>query len=202
MKLELKHVAPYLPYRLRIDEVPAFEGVREMVASENSSETVTIDAVIRLQYKPILKPLRDLTRDEMDIIRAMQFPTAHQWTKQHWNFIKDIKSFPTLQSYKITQKLFEGHYDVFGLIPNGLAVTRKDKRVPMKNGDIDEWLMDKGIDPFETVSTDEGEFYLSDILGKHLKEQLKIMGVTNKDDEPDWESLRGKGLDKKLDKWS
>jgi hypothetical protein len=47
----------------------------------------------------------------------------------------------------------------------------------MKNKDINEWLLDEGIDPLGTVSTKNGEFYLSDILEKHLKEQLELTAV-------------------------
>jgi hypothetical protein len=47
----------------------------------------------------------------------------------------------------------------------------------LKNKDINEWLLDEGIDPFKTVTTDNGEFYLSDILEKHLKEQLSLGAV-------------------------
>jgi hypothetical protein len=50
----------------------------------------------------------------------------------------------------------------------------------MKNKDINEWLLDEGIDPLETVSTKNGEFYLSDILEKHLKEQLELTAVGNR----------------------
>ena len=38
----------------------------------------------------------------------------------------------------------------------------------MKNIDVHEWLINKGIDPLHKV----GDVYLSDILEEHLKEQL------------------------------
>ena len=47
----------------------------------------------------------------------------------------------------------------------------------MKNKDIMEWMLDEGIDPLTTVTTDKGEMYLSDILTKHLTEQLRIHDV-------------------------
>lgn len=47
----------------------------------------------------------------------------------------------------------------------------------MKNKDIMEWMLDEGIDPVTTVTTDKGEMYLSDILTKHLTEQLRIHDV-------------------------
>ena len=48
----------------------------------------------------------------------------------------------------------------------------------MKNKDIIEWMLDEGIDPLTTVTTDNGEMYLSDILTKHLMEQLRIHDVS------------------------
>jgi hypothetical protein len=47
----------------------------------------------------------------------------------------------------------------------------------MKNKDIMEWMLDEGIDPLITVTTEKGEIYLSDILEKHLTEQLRIHDV-------------------------
>jgi hypothetical protein len=44
----------------------------------------------------------------------------------------------------------------------------------MKNKDIHEWLLDEGVDPLTTINTEKGEYYLSDILEKHLTEQLRI----------------------------
>lgn len=48
----------------------------------------------------------------------------------------------------------------------------------MKNKDIEEWLLDEGIDSETSITTKDGEFYLSDILEKHLKEQLKLIKVS------------------------
>jgi len=49
----------------------------------------------------------------------------------------------------------------------------------MKNKDIMEWMLDEGIDPLTTVTTEKGEMYLSDILTKHLTEQLRIQDVSS-----------------------
>ena len=50
----------------------------------------------------------------------------------------------------------------------------------MKNKDIHEWLLDEGIDPLTTVTTEKGEYYLSDILEKHLTEQLRLFSVVGR----------------------
>ena len=42
----------------------------------------------------------------------------------------------------------------------------------MNNKDIYEWLLDEGIDPSTTVTTGKGEYFLTDVLERHLIEQL------------------------------
>jgi hypothetical protein len=53
----------------------------------------------------------------------------------------------------------------------------------MKNKDIMEWILDEGIDPLTTVTTEKGEMYLSDILTKHLTEQLRIHDVVGRSEQ-------------------
>jgi len=56
----------------------------------------------------------------------------------------------------------------------------------MKNKDITEWLLDQEIDPLMLIAK---KIYLSDLLEKHLKEQIAIfknrsidgMDILNKD---------------------
>lgn len=47
----------------------------------------------------------------------------------------------------------------------------------MKNTDIDEWLLNNNIDPNTEIIADEKQWFLSDILEKHLKEQFAIHNV-------------------------
>ena len=47
----------------------------------------------------------------------------------------------------------------------------------MKNKDIMEWLLDMGIDPILTLTTKDGEKFLSEILEEHLKEQFKLNNI-------------------------
>ena len=65
MKLEIKHLSPYLPYSLKVKLPPIPEsGIKEhvMVAeAELSNNWVTISGILRnSNYKPILRPLSDL----------------------------------------------------------------------------------------------------------------------------------------------
>ncbi len=47
----------------------------------------------------------------------------------------------------------------------------------MRNKDINEWLLDKGIDTDTTIIADGKEWFLSDILEMHLQEQCTIPSV-------------------------
>jgi hypothetical protein len=53
----------------------------------------------------------------------------------------------------------------------------------MKNKDIHEWLLDEGVDPLTTINTEKGEYYLSDILEKHLTEQLRLFAVSGRSEQ-------------------
>lgn len=98
MKLELKHLAPYLPYgiRVRVDYYTQHEG-----RIFNFSPTILLD-FSRDEYivKPILRPLSDLDQDG------------------------EINTPDYLQGccYSYVQHLISRHYDVFGLIEQGLAI--------------------------------------------------------------------------------
>ena len=47
----------------------------------------------------------------------------------------------------------------------------------MKNIDIYDWLLDNNIDPNTEIIADGKQCFLSDILEKHLKEQLAIHNI-------------------------
>ena len=112
MKLELKHLAPYLPYGLKIGKIKGFEAYRLMVCTENNSEEINIDPCVRLQYKPILRPLSDLTEKEL---RGQGF-----W--HHIDFLIYDKADTTHIPYNMVVYLLSNHFDVFKLIDNGLAI--------------------------------------------------------------------------------
>lgn len=136
MKLELKHLAPYLPYGLQIFDTSQEECIfclNEWLFREkqfvkpffkNHLEQFLNDDSL----KPILRPLSDLTKEiEVNGEKIVPF----KW----FNFINSDIDFETqiialsnnlkwLDStyYGIIEKLFEWHFDVFGLIPLNLAI--------------------------------------------------------------------------------
>lgn len=152
MKLELKHLAPYLPYELGI--------LLEISITETDSFPLTtenIEGVLEYQKKPILRPLDDLvneiTQNGQKVVPIvellkMQYVSWYKekegtryaeiehgqtgtryfaFYKNHspYNFKLNKYKFMTGRNeieYWIMQKLIEWHFDVFNLIEENLAV--------------------------------------------------------------------------------
>ena len=133
MKLEIKHLAPYLPYGLKA--VDYFDGIRLI------REIVTANIIgftdCSTKAKPILRPLSDLTK-EIEHNGERFVPIDELWnqtleqidsnTYDDYFFNKDLKTTWICKEnilqleYVVVDKLFEWHFDVFGLIDAGLAI--------------------------------------------------------------------------------
>lgn len=111
MKLQLKHLAPYLPYRLKypviLDEIRIMEislgNINNIIKAVNLQEE-------SIEYKPILRPLRDLTKEEIIKLGYSGMHTlelAIQYDDLHY---RDVRFFN------------ENHYDYQGLIEKNLAI--------------------------------------------------------------------------------
>jgi len=142
MKLELKHLAPYLPYGLKCQ----YEGIvnggeiskkRKEYKKENEpfvnwSYFRDIDEIKGLKIAP-LKSIR--------VYKKYWVATCGIYNKGQKGFYSGIGIKPILRPlsdiqdddintpeylqeccYSYVQHLLEQHYDVFGLIPQGLAI--------------------------------------------------------------------------------
>jgi hypothetical protein len=126
-KLELKHIAPYLPYRLKCtnskesylqtgeDRTGILEtlGVNDeecVIMGEDGYFLTSCDDIV-----PILRPIEDLYIPETDcgikIVHYFNFKTSVKL---------DCINFP----YHVIEQLFQNHFDVFGLIDKGLAISK------------------------------------------------------------------------------
>ena len=127
-KLELKHLAPYLPYGLKIQGINHGE-IAELSCCTETSVNITART---FQYgmwadifdiKPILRPLSDLTK-------VIQHNGNEFIPYIEYNYIREfLEELSTLDhtymdhvQYKVIEVLFELHFDVFGLIEKGLAI--------------------------------------------------------------------------------
>jgi hypothetical protein len=125
MKLELKHLAPYLPYGLKIDTSKLENGYSIMTMCDKGglSNIEIGDVMDEYPYtKPILRPLSDLTK-EIEVNGEKFVPIEEIKESQHHLFFReDIENPLEGVQYSEIQKLFEWHFDVFGLIEAGLAI--------------------------------------------------------------------------------
>lgn len=140
MRLELKHIAPYLPHQLQI-LTPNCEGhlsILKGLKSNKFDQLCIRDSDdkwwINSSVKPILRPLSDLTKEIQTIHGEVFIPykdIENQFNIEGLNnnlyyLVKredDGNVFISLiENYQIIQILFQWHFDIFGLIENGLAI--------------------------------------------------------------------------------
>ena len=130
MKLELKHLAPYLPYGLKVSSLHTLNAetgignINHIVKAVNQGKK---------QYKPRLRPLSDLNTK---IYFKGNFIIPIEYIKNNFecfNFDYDDTFILSEDSvnykylpFMIICKLFEWHFDVFGLIEKGLAIDIND----------------------------------------------------------------------------
>ena len=120
MKLELKHLAPYLPYGLK--GIETYKGSIKYLISIDLTLGLKVgdlkeDYLVHFNsFKPILRPLSDLKKDaEIKILVEKTFETS----EDGWNeFYNNPLDYP----YYAVEVLLKHHFDVFGLIPKGLAI--------------------------------------------------------------------------------
>jgi hypothetical protein len=135
MELQLKHLAPYLPYGLKIHH----EMIRKnlsMIGCELIDEQLRVRMTDGLyvfdvhKMKPILRPLSHLTKEieyteECLLDYIVEKLERHCVNYDDWvsSAIEDGIEIRILQApYEVIEYCFENHYDVFGLIPRGLAI--------------------------------------------------------------------------------
>jgi hypothetical protein len=137
MKLELKHLAPYLPYGLKYIYVLKASGFFPKGTIDNMS-SLDISLLIKNNdiKKPILRPLSDLVEKinfKGVVFTPIKFLLSsydvnNGWDYSNFNDFKvwaiDENGSPTKETMTLVDylKLFEWHFDVFGLIEKGLAI--------------------------------------------------------------------------------
>jgi hypothetical protein len=123
MKLELKHLAPYLPYGLKCKSTTILFGEEDNGIYEMG--LISMRGVLKGTGKPILRPLSDLIslinidfEDEkfkpIDVI--IRKGGCHSAVALHVKIGKGTLGF------KYFDLLLQWHFDVFGLIEKGLAI--------------------------------------------------------------------------------
>ena len=125
MKLELKHLAPYLPYDLICEVKDQGKTKHAKLSGAYIDNSYTFFDTVESEHgydsiKPILKPMTDILKpinnDETNVTYASEL-------KLYTNADKQYAITMTLGlSHEAINELFKWHFDVFGLIPEGLAI--------------------------------------------------------------------------------
>jgi len=122
-KLELKHLAGYLPYELKgisieenlgIETVKGFSiyGINKTVCLSTNIDDIDLEL-----FNPILRPLSDLTK-EIEVNGEKFVPSDLLNINQ--NFLN--KDFVLACPFFVVQKLLEWYFDIYGLIEKNLAI--------------------------------------------------------------------------------
>ena len=134
MKLEIRHLAPYLPYGLNIKDVKhgsVFEALH-FITTPNQDFSLfkgNFDQLTNDKYlKPVLFPLSSLTK-EITINGESFIPIREIKNLElfsHYeleDFVRNNFTYGYIESlsYQLLSQLFEWKFDVFGLIEKGLA---------------------------------------------------------------------------------
>ena len=127
MELELKHLTPYLPYKLNAKFMhPTKEhqkvGVLSSVYNCNDDVKLSInygDDEHIWMFKPILKPLSDLSKKEyLEIFVQKDIDDILE--------AKRVDESLDVVEFYLVQKLISLHFDVFSLLDKGLALSVND----------------------------------------------------------------------------
>lgn len=116
-KLTLEHLAPYLPYGLGI-WFNTSKGVKIHTMSANNINDVLHYTT---NYKPILRPLSDLTK-EIEHNGEKFVPVNELAINPDWIKFEDWKNDAMLVSYEEAKSLLKWHFDLFALIDKNIAV--------------------------------------------------------------------------------
>jgi len=131
MKLELKHVAPYLPYGLRCQTTDRGEVVISELNAAYSDNSYSFMNIVESEkgfqdIKPILKPMSALNISYATELAKYVITLDEKYTlKIALTMIEIYKSKPLDMPYVLVQILLQWHFDVFGLIEKGLAIAKE-----------------------------------------------------------------------------
>lgn len=141
MKLEAKHLAPYLPYGLKVRYNNKEYLVHAIdVKGRLMLETEPMYVVfMNIKYvKPILRPLSSMSTEEIEKLNSLikndivvGVPSGN-WAYPEFMSSNSWVSCPTLSLNGISmlnEYLFSNNFDVFRLISKGLAI---DKNINTK----------------------------------------------------------------------
>ena len=120
MELELKYLAPYLPYKLKLVARNVISETPRKIYSELTAMNIMSLVEEDTLYKPILRNLSDLTNKNSSELKS-KYQINNDiifWIQELTVKNTNIK-YLTVEAYTF---LLEHHFDTFDLIKNGLAI--------------------------------------------------------------------------------
>lgn len=133
MKLELKHLTPYLPYELKV--LTGIQSKTPRLLSSINSRWMTVKYVDEndgdynhaiYMIKPILRPLTVFDSFQNDLDLTTDFESCYRVSSGDIAFINTSDKTYLSDIVTVSEFMFKNHFDVFGLIPAGLAVSYKE----------------------------------------------------------------------------
>jgi hypothetical protein len=129
MEIELKHLSGYLPYGLKALNTSMYNNgfrlkhsVKTLVLIPSNLE-IGLKDIDGIKEKPILHPLSDLTK-EIEV-NGERFVPSHEYDYLRFEEISTFKGGCNAMKFiqvRELELLYEMHFDIHGLIENGLAI--------------------------------------------------------------------------------
>jgi len=126
MKLELKHIAPYLPYKVKVYNSNAYPlcGLFEMNHNGGAGMIAISELLASPKlYKIALRSMYDLEDSSKNYLNLLN--ELGQKVEYKGGYFSDgvaLFDDPCWLPYVSFEFLLENHFDVFGLIDHGLAI--------------------------------------------------------------------------------
>lgn len=131
MKLELKHIAPYLPYGLKTVNFNVGKLLDKPLISEVIASNIMCFTDGTTESKIILRPLSDLTKEIevngkkfvplTELLNISNFDVSKMSWEEQLDYGHIYCDLSFINFYDL-QLLLEWHFDVFGLIDENLAI--------------------------------------------------------------------------------
>ena len=138
MKIELKYLAPYLPYVLKVINIEMYENgfrtkhcIKNLVLSPYNLE-IGLKDIDGVKEKPILYPISDFG-DKDNLREVHEFIGLGNWCEAYDNYFDawfndacSIRKLVLQAPQEVFNYFIANHFDVFGLIDEGLAISMHD----------------------------------------------------------------------------
>jgi len=140
MELQLKHLAPYLPYELKATDTDAsneWMGIKTIIGLHSDTVILLLNNFPYMvkfhitKIRPLLKPLYSFEYDH--IVQIKEHLGLEQWCDYYDEYFdawfddaENVQKLVLQCPYEIMQFFLECHFDVFGLLDAGLAIEIKD----------------------------------------------------------------------------